>query len=186
VDPRVEVLSDLMEKVENTKLVDHDFTDVYLFPDLEPEVYKQQIALENGEVASTRKVEFEQLRDSTLMKLLELPTFGSIGEVFWCTKFLFSLVHQNVLWLDMAYPIHAHEIHMLTGLSMDGKDVTEAFQRPRKHGRKKGELSLYEKHGTYRGGRGVKIILIKDEKIQVACQLMTCRLMRKSNKGNAH
>ena len=46
---------------------------------------------------------------------------------------------------------------MLTGLSMDGKDVTEAFHRPRKHGRQKGELSLYEKHGTYRGGRGVQI-----------------------------
>lgn len=48
MDPRVEVLNDLMEKVENTKLVDHDFTDVYLFPDLEPSVYKQQIALKNG------------------------------------------------------------------------------------------------------------------------------------------
>jgi hypothetical protein len=48
VDPWVEVLNDLMEKVENIKLVDHDFKDVYIFPDLEPLVYKKQISLKNG------------------------------------------------------------------------------------------------------------------------------------------
>jgi hypothetical protein len=57
----------------------------------------------------------------------------------------------------MEYSIHSHEIHMLIGFSMDGKYITEAFHRPRKHGSKKGKLSLNEKHDTYRGGRGVKM-----------------------------
>jgi hypothetical protein len=46
---------------------------------------------------------------------------------------------------------------MLTRLSMDGQVVTEAFQRSNKHGRKKGETIMYEKHGIVQGGHGATI-----------------------------
>lgn len=37
---------------------------------------------------------------------------------------------------------------MLIGLSMEGHDFTEEFERAGKHGKKLGEFSLYEIHGT--------------------------------------
>jgi hypothetical protein len=54
--------------------------------------------------------------------------------------------------LDKWYPIHAEEIQQLTGLSSKGEDVVKGFQGPGKHGKKKGELSLYKKFNTKRGG----------------------------------
>jgi hypothetical protein len=35
---------------------------------------------------------------------------------------------------------------------MEGEDVTKGFQGSGKHGRKKGELNLYDKFGTTCGG----------------------------------
>jgi hypothetical protein len=50
--------------------------------------------------------------------------------------------------LDKAYPIHVDDIHKMTGLSMEGQDVTQGFQGSGKHGHKKGEINLYDKYGT--------------------------------------
>jgi len=66
---------------------------------------------------------------------------------------------------------------------MEGQDVTDAFQGAGKHGRIPGELSLYDKFGTKRGGLGAVISFINNDQIRMACQLMSCRLMRKSYKG---
>jgi len=76
-------------------------------------------------------------------------------------------VYQNSIWLDRACPILAHDINLLTILSIDGQVVTEAFQRSHKHGRKKGETIMYDKHGIVKGGHGATISLILDERIRV-------------------
>jgi hypothetical protein len=65
-------------------------------------------------------------------------------EVLRSTKFLISRVHDRILWLDKRYPIHAEEILQLMGLSIEGKDVSKGFWGPNKHGKKKGEPSIYE------------------------------------------
>jgi len=69
------------------------------------------------------------------------------------------------MWLDQAYPINAQEINVLIGLSMEGHDFTEEFERAGKHGKKLGEFSLYEIHGTKWGGCGVIICFIGDDRI---------------------
>jgi hypothetical protein len=56
-----------------------------------------------------------------------------------------------MLWLDKVYPIHFKDIHKLTSLSMEEKDITQVFQGSGKHDWKKSEISLYEKYGSRRG-----------------------------------
>jgi hypothetical protein len=53
-----------------------------------------------------------------------------------------------ILWLHRRYPIHVEDIHHLTELSLEGEDISKGFQGPRKDGKKKGEVSLYEKLHT--------------------------------------
>ena len=98
------------------------------------------------------RAEFINLFNSTIMNLRDLPVFGTIGEIGRCMKFIISRVHDIILWLDKWYPIHAEDIQQLTGLPSQGEDVSNGFQGPGKHGKKKGELSLYEKFNTKRGG----------------------------------
>jgi hypothetical protein len=90
------------------------------------------------------KSEFINLFNSTIMNLGDFPVFGTTGEVARCTKFLINRVHDRILWLDRIYPIHTEGIHQLTGLSIEGEDVSKGFQGLSKHGKKKGEPSLYE------------------------------------------
>lgn len=66
---------------------------------------------------------------------------------------------------------------------MEGQDVTEAFQGSGKHGRKKGELSLYQRFGTRRGGRGALIEPITDEPVRCACYFISGQIMRNYSKG---
>jgi hypothetical protein len=62
------------------------------------------------------------------------------------------MVHDRSVWLDRIYPIHAEGIHQVTGLFIEGEDVSKFFQDPSKHGKKKGEPSLYERFHMQRGG----------------------------------
>jgi hypothetical protein len=94
------------------------------------------------------KHEFINLFNSTIMNLRDLPVFGTTSEVVRCTKFLITRVHDRSIWLDQRYLIPIDEIHQLTGLSLEGEDVAKGFQGPRKHVKKKGEVSLYEKFHT--------------------------------------
>jgi hypothetical protein len=87
------------------------------------------------------------------------------------------------LWLDKAYPIHVEDIHKLTGLSMEGKDVTQGFQGSGKHDHKKGEISLYDKYGTRRGGHGALIDQINDEKVCCACYIIVGKVMKNYSRG---
>jgi hypothetical protein len=108
------------------------------------------MALPSGELQWQWKPSYLPLWDSTMMNLCDLLVFGTTGEVARCTKFLISSVHNGCLWLDKAYPIHVEDIHKLTGLSMEGKDVSQGFQGSGKHDQKKGEINLYDKYGTRR------------------------------------
>jgi hypothetical protein len=65
--------------------------------------------------------------------------------------------------------IHVEDIHQLIGLSLEGEDVSKGFQGPRKHGKRKGKVSLYEKFHTQRGGRTTKINPILPETVQTTC-----------------
>jgi hypothetical protein len=60
----------------------------------------------------------------------------------------------------------------LTGLSLEGEDVSKGFQGPSKHGKKKGKVNLYEKFHTQRGRRTTKIEPILPEMVQTACYVI--------------
>lgn len=131
-------MGDLYGQVEHARLVDQDFSDGDLFPHMKLDQYMDYYPASNGEICMQWRTAFAPLRDETLCNLMELPVFGTSGEVARCTKFLISRVHGGSLWLDQEYPIHVDDIHLLTGLSMEGQDVTDAFQGTGKHGRRKG------------------------------------------------
>jgi hypothetical protein len=98
--------------------------------------------------------EFINLFNSTIMNLGDLPMFNTTIEVARCMKFLISRVNDIILWLDKQYPIHAKDIHHLTGLSLEGEDVSKGFQGSSKHVKKKGDPNLYERFHTQVGGGG--------------------------------
>jgi hypothetical protein len=91
------------------------------------------------------------------MNLRDLLVFDTTSEFEWCTKFLINKVHDRSLSLDRWYPIHAEDIHQLTGLSFKGEDVSKGFQGLGKHKKKKGEPNLYERFKKKRGGRTIVI-----------------------------
>jgi hypothetical protein len=115
---------------------------------------------------------------STLMNLQDLPVFGTTGEGW----VLYQVPHQShPQWFPVVGPrifIHMEDIHQLTGLSMEGDDVTKGFQGSRKHGKKKGEPTLYDKFNTRRGGRGVMLEPILPEPVHCACYLIAYKVMR--------
>jgi hypothetical protein len=104
-----------------------------------------------GGMQFVSKPKFIILFNSTIMHLMDLPIFGTTGEVAWCTKFLIRWGNDRSLWVDQRYLIHADNIHHLIVLSLEGKDVSKGFQGLSKHEKKKGEVSLYEKFHTERG-----------------------------------
>jgi hypothetical protein len=113
------------------------------------------IALDElGGMQFVSKPEFINLFKSTIMKLKDLPVFGTTGDVARCTKFMINKVHNRSLWLDRRYPIHAVYSHHLIGLSLEGEDVSKGFQGPSKHNKRKGDPNLYERFHTQRGGGG--------------------------------
>jgi hypothetical protein len=112
---------------------------------------------EMGVIQSMSKPEFIDLFNSNTMNLWDLPVFNTTGVVAWCTKFLIIQVHDMSLWLDRWYLIHAEDIHQITGLSLEGEDVSKGFQGLSKHGKTKEEPILYERFHTQRGGCTTKI-----------------------------
>jgi hypothetical protein len=81
------------------------------------------------------------------------------------------------------YPIHAEDIHQITGLSIEGEDVSKGFQGPSKHGKKKGEPSLYEIFHTQRGGCIAKIDPILPEITRTTFYVISSKVMRSYYKG---
>jgi hypothetical protein len=85
--------------------------------------------------------------------------------------------------LDKRYPIHAKDIQQFTRLSFEGGDVSKGFQDLGKHGKKKGELSLYEKFNTKRGGCTTVIEPILPETVRTGCYIIANKVMRSYYKG---
>jgi hypothetical protein len=150
------VLGEVKGKVEKSKLLDLDLEDAALFPQMNIDLFWEMCSELIGEVKFIPNLDFINLFNSTIMHLRDLPVFGTTGEVARCTRFLIRRVHDKRLWLDKRYPIHVEDIHHLTGLSLEGKDVSKAFQGSSKHDKNKGEISLYEKFHTQRGGHTTK------------------------------
>jgi hypothetical protein len=98
-------------------------------------------------------------------------------------KFLIRRVQDISLCLDRRYPIHAQYIQQLTGLSSKGEDVLKGFQSPGKHGKKKGEIILYEKFNTKRGVHTTVIEPILPETTQTSCYVIADKFMRSYYKG---
>jgi hypothetical protein len=139
---------------------------------------------ELGGMQFVLKPEFINFFNSTIMNLRDLPMFGTIGDVVRCTKFLISRVHDISLWLDRRYPIHVEDIHQLTGLSLEGEDVSKGFQGPNKHDKKKGEPNLYERFHTQRGGGCIaKIDPILPEMVRIGCYIIANKFMRSYYNG---
>jgi hypothetical protein len=150
-------MGDLKEKVELVKLLDLDLTNSLFFPQRNIDNFWDMAPDELGGMQFVPKPESINLFNSTIMNLRDLLVFGTTGDVGRCTKFLISRLHDRSLWLDRRYPIHAEDIHQLTGISLEGEDVSKGFQGLGKHGKKKGEPKLYERFHTQRGGCTTKI-----------------------------
>ena len=60
MDPWVEVMTDLIGKLDNMRLVNQDFTNRDLLLDLQKFVYKKQIVLKSGLIAQALNIEFER------------------------------------------------------------------------------------------------------------------------------
>jgi hypothetical protein len=75
-------------------------------------------------------------------------------------------------------------IHQLIGFSMEGKDISKGFQGSGKHRMKKGELNLYDRFGTRRGGYRAVINLVNDEQVCCAYYIIFNKVMNYT-KGNA-
>ena len=61
--------------------------------------------------------------------------------------------------------------------------MLKGFQGPEKHGMKKGELSLYEKFNTKRGGRTTVIEPILPEIVQTGYYVIAIKVMTSYYKG---
>jgi hypothetical protein len=68
-------------------------------------------------------------------------------------------------------------------LSLEGEDVSKGFQGPSKHGKKKGELSLYEWFHNKRGEHIEKIDTILPETVRIGCYIIANKVMRSYYKG---
>ena len=117
------------------------------------------------------------------MNLRTLSIFGTTRPALQCTRFLLSRIQNGSLWLNEEIPIHAADIHRLTGLSQNGADVSVAGQTSSKHTRKSSDSNLYTKYGTRWGDKGAKIDLINKPEIQFACYLIASKTMRHYTKG---
>jgi len=124
---------------------------------MKTEVYLDYIPLPFGEVYVQWETSHVSLRESTIMNLWYLLVFGTIREIMHSTKFIICRIHNGSLGLDKEFPIHVDDIHKLAGLSMESEDVVNGFQGLGKHGRKKGEVNIYDNFGTGSGGYGALI-----------------------------
>jgi hypothetical protein len=120
------------------------------------------------------------------MSLQDLILFRTTSEVVRSTKFLIRRVHDRSLWLDMRYPIHAKDIHQLTGLSLEGEDVSKGFQGMSKNDKNKGEIILYERFHTQHGNRTTKIEPIFLEMVRTTCYVIYGRSCTHITRENAH
>jgi hypothetical protein len=177
-DPWVEVVGDLKGKVEQVKVLGLDLIDLVLFSQMNIDVFWDVAPDEMGGMQFVSKSKFINLFNSNIMNLRDLPFFITIGEVARCTKFLIIRVHYRSLWIDQGYPIHAEDIHQLIGLSIKGDDVSKGFQGPSKHGKKKGEPSLYEIFHIQRGGSTTKIDPILPEMVKTTYYVISSKVMR--------
>lgn len=144
-----------------------------------------EVQLSNGTTRMEVLDEIQPLQVSSLLNLLNVPTFGSTPAVQWCIKFLMSRVHWGKLWLDQPYPFTLDHVRDLTGISMDGAEVETAFQQY-KTTKKSGDEDLYTKHGTHRGYKGADIASIRSRPVRMATRILTCRVMRKQKKGECN
>jgi hypothetical protein len=176
-DPRIKIFEDFKEKTEKVKFLDLDLVDQVLFPQMSIDVLWDLDLDSIGGMQFVSRPKFINLFNSTIMNLEDLLVFETTGEVAHFTKFIIIRVLDRSLWLKWRYLIHADEIFQLTILSLEGEDVTKGFQGPRKHGKKKGEVSLYEKFHTQRGGQKTRIDPIIPETVQKTYYIISNKFM---------
>ena len=141
-------------------------------------MYIENYATEAGRAAARVLPEFRGIQQSTIMNLRNLIVFRITCIAMKCTKFMLSRIQNDSLWLGKEIPIHAEDIHRLTGLLQEGRDVSSAFQTISKRAKKLGDTDYYAKYGTRRGGKGAKIELINSIEIIFACYLIASKTMR--------
>jgi hypothetical protein len=181
-DPGVEIVGDIKGKVKKVKILGLNLTDQVFFPQMNIDVFWSAALDELGGMQFVPKLDFINLFNYTIKNLGDFPVLGTTGEVVRCTKFLISSLHDRILWLDKRYPIHTEDIHQLTGLSIKDEHVSKGFQGPNKHGKKKGEPSLFERLHTQRGGGGggactTKIDPILPETVRTAYYVISSKVM---------
>jgi hypothetical protein len=88
-----------MGRSSKTRLVNLDFTDASLFPQMDIHAFMDCNTFSEWTISVVVETEYIPLRDSTLMSLRDLLVFGTTREANRCTKFLIIQVHNNTLWL---------------------------------------------------------------------------------------
>ena len=117
IDTRIHKTKSLVGKYDNAALIDANLSNAAEFPSLQRQTYMENYCTTAENPASRLLPEYRGLQTSSLMNLRNLPVFGTIGPVLQCTRFLLSRIQNGSLWLAQEIPIHAENIHRLTGLS---------------------------------------------------------------------
>ena len=136
VDDRVTKTESLVGKYDNATLIDSDLIDWFDFPCFKNNVYMEDYTTTVGNHASQPKPDYRGLKHSTLLNLRDLQVFGTTGVAMQCTKLLLSRIQGGSLWLGREIPITTEDIHRLTGLSQEGREVSMAFQTDKKRVKK--------------------------------------------------
>ena len=153
LDSRIHKTESLVGKYDSAALIDANLSNAAEFPSLQRQAYMEHYCTTAGNPASHLLPEFRGLQTSSLINLRNLPVFGTTGPVLQCTRFLINRIQNGSLWLTREIPIHAEDIHRLTGLSQTGADVSTAGQTSSKRARNSGNADFYTKYGTRRGGK---------------------------------
>lgn len=92
LDQKIQRIELLVGKYDNALLIDTDFMDSYQFLPMKRQVYIDIYATEGGGEATRMNLEFRGIHKLAILKLMNLPLFGTMGATMQCTKFLLRRV----------------------------------------------------------------------------------------------
>jgi hypothetical protein len=119
----------------------------------------------------------KELAQSTILNVMKIPHFNRHQEVKACVKTLLSCYHGGYLWLDRRVTVNPTLIHLITGLSMQGRDPHQ-FYLGKTSDRSLTQRIKEDYNDVEKGKRGYKVASIQDGAVCLSCQLIACKLVR--------
>jgi hypothetical protein len=121
-----------------------------------------------------------ELYNMGIMKLLDIPHFGSGKHINGCVKKLLARVHGGILWLDRHVHINVDLIIKITRLPTDGEKTEQYLEEKKKAKEISDEIKV--KYGVDMGKRGIRISDINYPATTFATRLLGLKLMCKFQK----